>query len=246
MQTVAAQLTTGAADAGAIRLQNGLNTLYSRIPASVEQLGGNPDGLSASVQVSAQTTAKAQNNGAAFAPYFIALSLWVGCTLTTFISPYLLVAESAPATGQLARMLRKFAVSAVYVVAQALIVVLSVDVLRPGLVLFTAVAASLTFMLLVIQLAASGGSSPEELSSPFFQWLHAYIPVTDTVSAMRSAMFGSYEAQYGTFMLRMGLMALVSLLVALLNTQRLHPERTLPLTTGAGRGLIFRISLQMT
>lgn len=249
LQTGATQLAAGTADAdaGAIRLQTGLNTLYSRIPASVEQLGGDPDGLSTSVQVFAQTTAKTQNNGAAFAPYFIALSLWVGCTLTTFIFPYLLIAESARATGQLARVLRKFAVPAIYVVAQALIVVLGVhllgvEVLHPGLVLFTAVAASLTFMLLVlalnlllgaagrllalvllvIQLAASGGSYPVELSSPFFQWLHVYIPVTDAINAMRSAMFGSYEGQYGAFMLRMGLVALVSLLVALLSTRRWH------------------------
>ena len=197
------------------------------------------------MQVFAQTTAKTQNNGAAFAPYFIALSLWVGCTLTTFIFPYLLIAESARATGQLARVLRKFAVPAVYVVAQALIVVLGVhllgvEFLHPELVLFTAVAASLTFMLLVlalnlllgaagrllalvllvIQLAASGGSYPVELSSPFFRFLHAYIPVTDAINAMRSAMFGSYEGQYSTFMLRMGLVALISLLVALLSTRR--------------------------
>ena len=80
----------------------------------------------------------------------------------------------------------------------------------------------LALVLLVIQLAASGGSYPVELSSPFFQWLHAYIPVTDAINAMRSAMFGSYEGQYGAFMLRMGLVALVSLLVALLSTRRWH------------------------
>jgi putative membrane protein len=243
----AARLASGAGetDAGAIRLRDGLNTLYSRIPASPEQLGGDPAGLSASVQVVSGHTAQVANNGSAFAPYFMALSLWVGCTLTTFIFPYLLIAESGRRTGQLARVLRKFALPAGYVVAQALVVVLGVHLLgvqflHPGLLIFTAVAASLTFMLLVlalnlllgaagrllalvllvIQLAASGGSYPVELSSGFFRWLHSYIPVTDAINAMRYALFGSYEGQYGVFMLRMLAVAIVSLAVALLSTRR--------------------------
>jgi putative membrane protein len=247
LNTGAGRLAAGAGDvnAGAIKLQGGLNTLYSKIPASIEQLSGDPSGLSASVQVMTQTTASVANNGAAFAPYFIALSLWVGCTLTTFIFPYLLIAQSARHTRQSARVLRKFALPAAYVVAQALVVVwgvhlLGVEFLHPGLVVLTAVAASLTFMLLVlalnlllgaagrllalvllvIQLAASGGSYPVELSSPFFQWLHTYIPVTDAINAMRYAMFGSYEGLYGLFMVRLALIALVSLGVALLSRRR--------------------------
>ena len=247
LQSGADQLAVGAgaANDGAVKLLGGMNTLYSNIPASVESLGGDPAGLSASVQVQTRTTAAVGSNGAAFAPYFIALSLWVGCTLTTFIFPYLLIPESARGTRQGARVLRKFAVPAAYVVAQALLVMLGVHLLgvpflHPGLAVFTAVLASLTFMLLVlalnlllgaagrllalvllvIQLAASGGSYPIELSSPFFRWLHTYIPVTDAINAMRYALFGSYEGQYGVFMTRMLVVALVSLVVALLSRRR--------------------------
>jgi len=242
-----AKLATGATDlnTGATKLKDGLDTLYSKVPATVEQLGGDPEGLSESVTVVTTTTAPVGNNGSAFAPYFIALGLWVGCTLTTFIFPYLLIPESARHTGQAARVLRKFTVPGIYVVLQALIVVygvhlLGVHYLHPALVTVTAVAASLTFMLfvlalnlllgaagrllalvlLVIQLAASGGSYPVELSSPFFRWLHTYIPVTDAINAMRYAMFGAYEGQYALFMTRMGLVALASLIVALLSRRR--------------------------
>ena len=78
----------------------------------------------------------------------------------------------------------------------------------------------LALVLLVIQLAASGGSYPVELSSPFFRWLHTFIPVTDAINAMRYALFGSYEGQYPVFMLRMGLVALVSLGVALVSRRQ--------------------------
>lgn len=241
------RLADGAADlrGGAGKLRDGLNELYTKIPVRTEQLGGDPEGLSASVTVVEQDTAAVPNNGSAFAPYFMALALWVGGTLTTFIFPYLLLPESGRGTGQLARVLRKFTVPAGYVVVQALLVVLGlrllgVTYLSPGLVALTAIGASLTFMLLilalnlllgaagrllalvllVVQLGASGGSYPVELSPGFFRAIHAVIPVTDVIDALRFAMFGSYEGQYGMFMGRMLLVALASFAVALLSRRR--------------------------
>lgn len=227
--------------AGAGKLRGGLAELDRRIPVDLQPLGGDPEGLSASVQVTEQQTAAVGTNGAAFAPYFMALALWVGCTLTTFIFPYLLLPESGRATSQAARVLRKLTVPAAYVVAQALLVVLGVhllgvDFLHPGLVVLTSVLGSLTFMtlilalnlllggagrllalvLLIVQLAASGGSYPVELASPFFQAIHTIVPVTDVINALRSALFGSYEGQYGVFMSRMLLVGAVSCGAALL------------------------------
>ncbi len=230
---------------GAGRLRDGLAELYEKVPADVERLGGDPEGLAASAVVVETSTARVQNNGAAFAPYFMALALWVGATMTTFIFPYLLLPESGRATSQAARVARKFTVPAFYVVSQALVVVLGlhllgVTYLHTGLVVLTVVLASLTFMililalnlllgaagrllalvLLVVQLGASGGSYPVELSSDFFRAIHSVIPVTDVVNALRFAMFGSYEGQYGVFMTRMLLVALVSLALALLARRR--------------------------
>ncbi|MDB5045784.1 MAG: hypothetical protein JWQ08_1834 [Deinococcus sp.] len=268
----AATLATGAQDlaSGAARLQDGsqqlqegLTTLYAKIPSQTEQLGGDPAGLSRSVQTVTREFAPVGSNGAAFAPYFMALALWVGCTLTTFIFPYLLIPESARASSQAARVLRKLMVPAVLVLGQAGLVLLGVDLLgvkfqNPGLVILTTLAASLTFMvlilalnlllgaagrllalvLLVLQLAASGGSYPVELSPGVFQAIHTFIPVTDVINALRYAMFGAYEGQYATFMLRMGLIAVVSLAVALLSRARWQyaPDRLFrsPLFTDVG------------
>lgn len=44
----------------------------------MEQLGADPEGLAASVTVTEQAASPVENNGAAFAPYFVALALWVG------------------------------------------------------------------------------------------------------------------------------------------------------------------------
>ncbi|THF69951.1 YhgE/Pip domain-containing protein [Deinococcus sp. Arct2-2] len=263
--TGAQKLASGAARVqdGSEQLRDGLTTLYAKIPDQTEQLGGDPAGLSQSVQTVTREFAPVGSNGAAFAPYFMALALWVGCTLTTFIFPYLLIPESARTSSQAARVLRKLAVPAVLVLGQAALVLLGVDLLgvkfqNPGLVILTTLAASLTFVvlilalnlllgaagrllalvLLVLQLAASGGSYPVELSPGVFQAIHSFIPVTDVINALRYAMFGAYEGQYATFMLRMGLIAVVSLMVALLSRRRWQyaPDRLFrsPLITDVG------------
>ncbi|KEF35759.1 hypothetical protein RDMS_00145, partial [Deinococcus sp. RL] len=243
----AERLASGAAElqSGARTLREGLSQLADRVPDQPQTLTGDPEGLAASVVVRETQAAPVQTNGEAFAPYFIALALWVGGTLTTFIFPYLLLPESGRETSQLARVLRKLTVPAPYVVGQALVVVLGVHLLGasflyPGLVVLTAVLGSLTFLtlivalnlllgaagrllalvLLVLQLAASGGSYPAELSSPLFQAIHTLIPVTDVVNALRYAMFGAYEGQYGVYMGRMLLAGLLGFGAALLGRRR--------------------------
>ncbi len=243
----AASLQSGAneLDGGAARLRGGLDTLYRKIPASTEQLGGDPAGLSASVLPVTETFAPVRNNGAGFAPYFMALSLWVGATLTTFIFPYSQLPRSGRGTSQFARMLRKAAVPAGLVTVQALLVVwgvhaLGVDFLHPAQVVATALASSLTFLalvlalifcfgaagrlialvLLVVQLAASGGSYPVELSPPFFGAIHNFVPVTQSVNAFRHALSGAFQGSYPTFMLILLGIAVLSVLVGLLGRRR--------------------------
>ncbi|OLV18269.1 YhgE/Pip domain-containing protein [Deinococcus marmoris] len=243
----ATKLQTGATDldAGAVKLRDGLNTLYSKIPINTEQLGGDPAGLSASVLPVTETFAPVKNNGAGFAPYFMALSLWVGVTLTTFIFPYSQLPRSGRGTSQFARMLRKAAVPAALVCVQALLVVwgvhaLGVDFLHPAQVIATALASSLTFLtlvlaliflfgaagrlialvLLVLQLAASGGSYPVELSPSFFGAIHNFVPVTQSVNAFRHALSGAFQGSYVTFMLILLGIAVLSVGVGLLGRRR--------------------------
>ncbi|GAA0522025.1 YhgE/Pip domain-containing protein [Deinococcus depolymerans] len=247
LATGAGTLRAGTTDlqSGARQLRDGLVTLRDKIPTDTEQLGGDPDGLARSVTVHTEDFANVPNNGNAFAPYFIALALWVGATLTTFIFPFLLIPDSGRHTGQVARVLRKLSVPLLIVAGQAGIVVLGVHLMgvqfmNPTQVLLTSLAGSVTFMtvilalnllfgpagrvlaliLLIVQLAASGGSYPVELSSPVFQAIHNLIPVTEVINALRHAMFGAFEGQYWDFMGRMGLVALIGFIVALLSRRR--------------------------
>ncbi|TSA87484.1 YhgE/Pip domain-containing protein [Deinococcus detaillensis] len=243
----ATKLSSGAeqASSGAAQLSSGLSTLYSKVPAKIEQLGGDPAGLSQSVLPVIKTFAPVSNNGTGFAPYFMALSLWVGVTLTTFIFPYQQLPQSGRGTSQFARMLRKASVPALLVVIQALLVVLGVHLLgvsylHPAEVIFTAVASSLTFLvivlalifllgaagrlialiLLVLQLAASGGSYPVELSPRFFQVIHDYVPVTQSVNAFRHAISGAFKGSYPVFTAVLLGLAVLGILLGLLGRRR--------------------------
>lgn len=236
---------TASVDDGATKLADGLARLHDEIPKDVEQLGGDPAGLSASVEPVVRAFAPVKNNGTGFAPYFMAMALWIGVTLTAFIFPYQQLPESGRRTRQLARMLRKAAAPALLVTAQALLVVwgvhlLGVEYVHPLQVTFTAVASSLTFLsavlaliflfgaagrlfaviLLILQLAASGGSFPVEVAPAFFQDIHAYTPVTYTVNALRHAITGAFEGQYGAFMLKLSLFAGLGVLLGLLGRRR--------------------------
>ena len=241
------KLASGTADVdnGAVKLRDGLRELYTRLPKKTEELGGDPEGLSASVQPVTSKFAPVKNNGAAFAPYFMALSLWVGVTLSTFIFPYQQLARSAHGTSQLARVVRKGLQPALLVIVQALLVVwgvhlLGVEYLNPLQVTATAVTSSLVFLtvvmgliflfgaagrllaliLLVLQLAASGGSYPVELSPAFFQHIHRWIPVTQSVNAFRHAISGAYQGQYLTFMLVLLSIGVGGILLTLLGRRR--------------------------
>ncbi|MFC6619001.1 YhgE/Pip family protein [Deinococcus radiophilus] len=243
----AGALTQGSAEvnSGAQRLADGLSQLHTQIPARQEEMGGDPAGLSRSVAVQTEKFAPVANNGAGFAPYFMALSLWVGAVLTTFIFPYQQLPYSARQTSQLARVARKALVPALVVIAQAALMVLvvqalGVSYLHPAEVLATSVLTSLTFLalilalillfgavgrfialvLLIIQLASSGGSYPVELAPPLFQTIHNWVPVTQTVGALRHAIAGAYQGHYTDFMGALGAMLLVSAVLSLVARRR--------------------------
>lgn len=53
-------------------------------------------------------------------------------------------------------------------------------------------------VLLVLQLAAAGATMPIELTTPFFQAIHPYLPMTWVVRTLRIAMFGAFEGAWAS------------------------------------------------
>lgn len=224
---------------GSQKLQNGLQKLYDNIPSHIDGLGGNAQNLSLSVTSKTVVTAAVGNNGRAFTPYFVALSLWVGAVMTTFVFQYLLLSDAFKETSQGARLAAKWVIPSSIVVVQTVAIVITVRyilnipianlagfwliLLVAGFAFMAVIVAMLSLLgdagrllavvILIFQLAASGGTYPIETTPSLFQSVHQYMPVTDMIQALRALLFGSYDGdwmQYVWRLLATGLIALAA------------------------------------
>jgi putative membrane protein len=179
--------------------------------------------LAAPVEVRVETSAPVPNNGQAFAPYFSALSLWVGAVMMSFVFYLRRLPDSIQAASRPAKWFTKASSLLVLGMLQATVVVAMMGVVlrihfaNPGLVWLVAVLGSIAFVslvlllmsvlgdagrllaviLLILQLAASGGIYPVELSAAFYQKVHGYLPFTFMVRAFRTTMFSAFEGRWG-------------------------------------------------
>lgn len=209
---------------GAARLRDGLSLVAEKVSVSASVPGGSPAGLSESVQPVVDVAAPVANQGSGFAPNFIPLSLWVGATFCTFLFAYRSLPRVLSAEPTLALVLGKLAVPALVVCGQALVMlvmlvaVLGVKVDSMPRFVFTLLVTALAFLtlifalvrifgdagklvalvLLVLQLAAAGATMPIELTTPFFQAIHPYLPMTWVVRTLRIAMFGAFEGAWAS------------------------------------------------
>ena len=63
---------------------------------------------------------------------------------------------------------------------------------------------ALAVVLLVMQVAGSGGTFPIEMTADFFQSVYPFLPFTHGINAMHAAMAGAYGSEYWV---EMGLLA---------------------------------------
>jgi putative membrane protein len=204
---------------GAARLRSGIDLVDSVLPATPGKLDGSARGLADSVEPTLEVLAPVANNGSAFAPNMVAMALWLGAVMSTYLfNMRTLLAEHASAS-MVAKALGKFSLPALLVLVQAfltfLMLVFGLGVQAPNYATFAAtmVVASLAFLamvylllrvfgeagkliavlLLTLQLAAGGGVMPIELTGDFFRAVHSWLPFTWVVKAFRASLFGAFD-----------------------------------------------------
>jgi putative membrane protein len=57
----------------------------------------------------------------------------------------------------------------------------------------------------MLQLAAAGGIYPVELSGPFYQAIHPFMPLTALVNAFRATMFGAFDGAWAMAALQLAI-----------------------------------------
>jgi putative membrane protein len=189
------------------------------------------------------------NYGSAMTPFFTTLSLWVGALImVSIISVEPLVLEEGkkikPYEAYFGRyltfltigifqalivtlgdifILKVYAVNKLLFVLYALFISMVFSMIVYTLVsVFGNIGKALAVILLVLQISASGGTFPIQVTPPFFQHLNPFLPFTYAISGMREAVGGVlwnllyYDA--GILLIYFG----VSIVVALLLKKKIN------------------------
>ncbi|MEV7799536.1 YhgE/Pip domain-containing protein [Microbacterium foliorum] len=265
-QTVA----TGAAAAngGAAQLRDGLSTLASgtaelrdglsdgveQIPVSTPELRTlQADTIADPVKVSSDKVASAEDYGAGLAPFFAALSAWIGIyALFLIVKPVsrrAVTALHSPIRVTLAGWLTPAMLGAVQMVGLMgiLAITLGFTFNNPIGTLGVMIFASATFaaiiltlnvwlgsvgqflglVLMVLQLVTAGGTFPWQTLPAPLAALHHVLPLGYVVDAMRQLMYGGNLARAGWDLVVLGIWLVGALLLAAVGVTRMTHRRTL-------------------
>jgi putative membrane protein len=248
------QLVTGLGDlqGGAEQLASGLTDGAGRIPGYGDDPSHRAGVLADPVSLDRSVRHPAGTYGVGFAPYFLALALWVGAMITFLVLRPLnrryLVSEAPSTRVALAGLLPAVAIGLVQATLLYLVVhfALGLDPVHPlttyGLLLLTAATFAaimqmlsaafgapgriLALALLMLQLTSSGGTYPVQTSPGFFQAIHPLLPMTYVVQAARHAIDGGpwgTVAQGAALLVAYGVGAFVITIAAAHRSRRMTP-----------------------
>ena len=203
------------------------------------------DALAAPVALDRQAVYHIKNYGSAMAPFYTTLSIWVaGIVLAAMLKANVDEADvKALGNPRLHELyLGRYAFFALLAFAQATLVCAG-DLLFFGIqcehpfqfmlvgwlagfvfsnmiytltVSFGDIGKALAVVLLVMQVAGSGGTFPIEMTADFFQGVYPFLPFTHAINAMHAAMAGAYGMEYWIEMGVLALYLLPSLALGLL------------------------------
>ena len=225
---------------GSKELALGLDVLNHSLPRDVQAPDGSARGLADSVEPVIEIIAPVPNNGAGFAPNFLATSLWLGAVMSAFLFHLRRLPLAAATASRPARLLGKLGILGVVVVAQAMVIMLmslfmlELHVSHLGPFALTLVISSLTFLtlivaltrafgdagkaavllLMVLQLSSAGGVLPVELSGGIYQAISPWLPFTWVIKALRVTMFGAFDGDWLSAWLVIALIGAIAWLAA--------------------------------
>ncbi|WP_296509486.1 YhgE/Pip domain-containing protein [Rhodoferax sp.] len=208
--------------AGSQSLSAGLDLLANSLPASIDTPEGSPEGLANSVKPIMEIDAVVGNSGSGFAPNVIPAALWLGAGVAAFLIHLRVLPRHAKRFSSPAKLLGKITVPVIVVALQAALLGamvtwgLKVPVHDAAAFATCLGVAGMAFLMIVlflsramgdagkvfamvflaVQLSASGGVLPVELSGGLYEAISPWMPMTWTVRAVRAAMFGAYGGEW--------------------------------------------------
>lgn len=180
--------------------------------------------LAQPVKLVEHTENEAKTFAYGFAPFFLGLALFVGSIIAWMLFTPLQARPLAQGLGSLRTVLASFAPTLLVGVTQGTILFLVIYYglgLKPQYPIPTllfmwlmvamflamiqmfnalfgaAVGRVITLAFLMVMLTSAGGIYPVPTTSPLFQWIHPYDPMTYTVTGLRQLIMGGIDYRFG-------------------------------------------------
>lgn len=209
---------------GSVYLHTSTQWLLERVPTEIRLIDGSPEGLAHSVAPELRVMSPVGHLGQAMVPNVLPVAVWLGASIALFLIRGRHMARMARRYGAAAKLLGKATVPVLVVTVQALVLCLvlwgwfELPVRHPAalvtLMVSTAIAfvfvvllfirlagdtgKALAMLLLALQISASGGVVPIELSGEFFSALSPWLPMTWMVHGLKAAIFDAYGGDWLT------------------------------------------------
>ncbi len=212
----------------------------------VTLLGGDPDKyaefFSSLVDVEIIDLYSVASYGAAMAPFYSVLAIWVGGVILVAILKTHIDRKKYPNATETQAFFGRFILFFVLGQIQAGVIVagdiflLGCDPVHPWLMWLTAAVTSLIFnlliyaltlsfgdvgkaivvILMVLQIAGSSGSYPIEILPPVFGKVYKFFPFPYAINAMREALCGLHELDMYRYLAELAVFGIIGLLIGLL------------------------------
>ena len=217
-----------------------------KLDVLINLLGGDPEKyakfFSSLVEVDVQEVYSVASYGAAMAPFYSVLAIWVGGVILVSILKTHIDRNKFPHATEAQAFFGRFLLFFLIGQLQAAVIVtgdiflLGCAPVHPVLMYVAAAVTSLVFVLLiyaltlsfgdigkaivvvvmVLQIAGSSGSYPIEILPPIFSKGYIFFPFPHAINAMREALCGTYGHDFIRYLLQLLIFGAVALLIGLL------------------------------
>ena len=212
----------------------------------IDLLGGDPEAyaefFSSLVDVDVEEVYSVASYGAAMAPFYSVLAIWVGGVILVSILRTHIDREKFPEATEAQAFFGRFLLFFLVGQMQAAVIVagdiflLNCQPVHPWLMWISAAVTSFVFELLiyaltisfgdigkaivvvimVLQIAGSSGSYPIEILPPVFGKIYKFFPFPHAINAMREALCGTYRHDFVIYLAYLLIFAVVALAIGLL------------------------------
>ena len=217
-----------------------------RLDTLIDLLGGDPEAyagfFSSLVDVEVEEVYSVASYGAAMAPFYSVLAIWVGGVILVSILKTHTDRKKFPEATDTQAFFGRFLLFFLIGQLQAAVIVagdiflLDCQPVHPWLMWFSAAVTSFVFILLiyaltisfgdfgkaivvvvmVLQIAGSSGSYPIEILPPVFGKIYKFFPFPYAINAMREALCGTYRNDFEIYLAYLLIFAAVGLAIGLL------------------------------